>query len=194
MATDKATWDRFRAAGREGELIERELGVHWDDLRFPVSAINPPGQASDPDVDTSDGTLLFAASGVEVVFVQAQLPHAWKQGSAISPHVHWCKTTSASGTLSWNMQYKLAEIGGTFGDFSTADKATLAISDGDTANHHALSAFTDIVIPSNSVSTMLLIKLYRDGDDDTYAADAKLLEFDIHYQIDSRGSDLEYVK
>jgi hypothetical protein len=47
MAVDRALWERFRAAGRERELIERELGLHWEDLRFPVQAINPPGAESD---------------------------------------------------------------------------------------------------------------------------------------------------
>ena len=43
---------------------------------------------------------------------------------------------------------------------------------------------------------MLLIKLSRIGGDasDTYGADARLLEFDIHYQINTLGSELEFVK
>ena len=194
MSIVRETWDRFRAAGREGELIERELGDHWDDLRFPVSTINPPGAVSDPDIDTADGTLLFDDSATEIVFMQVQMPHAWKTGSPISPHVHWCKTSSASGAVSWNLSYRWADIGDVFGAWSTADKATLQITDGDTEDQHALSEFSEIVPPANGVSSMFLIKLYRDGSDDTYAADAKLLEFDIHYQIDSRGSDTEYTK
>ena len=160
MAIDQETWDRFKRKDREGELIERELAVHWDDLRFPAVAINPPGAASDPDVDPTDGTLLFAAGSTEVVFFAVQLPHCWKMGSAISPHVHWVKTTSAAGTVKWTLSYRWADLGETLSAWSDADAAKIA----------------------------------RVGGDDTYGADAKLLEFDIHYQIDSRGSDTEYVK
>jgi hypothetical protein len=188
------TWDRFRALGREGELIERELGDHWDDLRFPVSAVNPPGAASDPDVDATDGTLLFDASATELVFVQVQMPHKWKHGSFISPHVHWCKTTSAAGTVSWQLEYRWAEIGAVLSAWSSADEATLQVSDGDTAEQHALSEFSEIIPPANRTSSMFLMKVSRVGSSDTYGADAKLLEFDIHYKIDSRGSDTEYVK
>jgi len=194
MALDRETWDRFRVAGREGALIERELAVHWDDLRFPVTAINPPGAASDPDIDTTDGTLLFDASGTEIVFVQAQMPHAWQQNSVLAPHVHWCKTSSAAGTVSWQLAYKVAAVGDTFGAWSSADEAVLVVSDSDTEDKHALSSFTDIQLAVDGVSAMLLIKLSRVGGSDTYGADAKLLEFDIHYRIDSRGSDTEFVK
>jgi hypothetical protein len=115
-------------------------------------------------------------------------------GSEISPHVHWCKTTSAAGTVKWTLEYRWADLGEVFSAWSSADTATLVISDGDTAEQHALSEFSKIIPPANVVSSMMLVKISRVGGDDTYGADAKLLEFDIHYQIDARGSDTEYVK
>lgn len=42
------------------------------------------------------------------------------------------------------------------------------------------------------VSSIMDIKLYR--DDDVVTGDVLLKEFDIHYQIDSNGSDQEYIK
>ena len=83
----------------------------WDDLRFPATAINPPGQASDPDVEASSGLLLFDSNGTELIYAFVQMPHAWKEGSSISPHVHWQKTTSAAGDVLWRMRYKMAPIG-----------------------------------------------------------------------------------
>lgn len=35
---------------------------------------------------------------------------------------------------------------------------------------------------------------FRDGENDTYPAQAILLEVDFHYQIDALGSDQEYKK
>ena len=109
-------------------------------------------------------------------------------GSAISPHVHWVKTTSAAGTVKWTLSYRWADLGETLSAWSDADAATLVISDGDTAEQHALSEFSEIIPPANVVSSMMLVKIARVGGDDTYAADAKLLEFDIHFQADSVGS------
>jgi hypothetical protein len=169
----------------------------WDDLRFPATVVKPPGQASDPDFDTTNGTLLFAATGTEVIYVIAQMPHSWKEGSAVSPHIHWYKTTSASGNVVWQLEYKkfpIGEVGDS--EFTVLTASTPAVSDGDTAFRHALTPFDDIDMTGMTLSDMLLMKISRLGGDaaDTYAADAAMMEFDIHYQSDTLGSEYEFVK
>lgn len=170
---------------------------NWEDLKFPASAINPPGQAGDPDFDTTNGTWLFDAAGTEVIYLIAQMPHAWKEGSTIKPHVHWYKSTSAVGNVLWRLEYKKFPIG-EVGDaaFTTLDVTSPAVGDDDTAQQHALSAFADIDMTGMGLSDMLLMKLSRIGGDasDTYGADAALMEFDIHYQVDTLGSEQLYVK
>lgn len=175
----------------------------WDDLKFPATAINPPGQASDPDREADTGLLLFAAAGTELVYALAQMPHAWKEGSDISPHVHWQKTTSAAGDVMWQLAYKISAIGAVMdSEWSvlTASEPVAGTPDNDTANEHLLTSFDDIDMSNGGsnygLSTCILFRLSRLGDDaaDTYGADARLLEFDIHYQIDSLGSEQEFIK
>ena len=60
----------------------------WDDLTFPATAINPPGAASDPGRETTTGLLLFDAAGVELIYCLAQMPHKWKEGTAIQLFQH----------------------------------------------------------------------------------------------------------
>lgn len=168
----------------------------WEDLRFPATAINPPGQASDPDVEASSGLLLFDAAATEVVFVAAQLSHSWAEGTAIVPHVHWQKTTSASGNVLWRLEYKWAPIGEVMdAAFTTVDASTPigATPDTDTADYHMITSFGDVDVSGKNVSDMFIFKVSRVGGDaaDTYAADARLLEIDIHYQKNSLGSEYE---
>lgn len=59
--------------------------------------------------------------------------------------------------------------------------------------------FSDYSTPPASisgVSSMMVCRLYRSPTvtEDTYSNDAGLLEFDLHYQIDSFGSRNEYIK
>lgn len=177
----------------------RLANTSWDDLKFPATAINPPGQASDPDFDTTNGTWLFDAATTEVVFLIAQMPHAWAEGTAISPHVHWYKTTSASGDVMWQLDYKIFPIG-EVGDAAftslTVTDTVAGTPDTDTAQMHLISSFSDIDMTGQTLSTCLLLKLSRVGGNaaDTYGADAALIEFDIHFEIDSLGSDEEFVK
>jgi len=186
------------------EVESTEYAVSWDDLKAPATAINPPGQASDPDRETDTGLLLFAPSGTELVYVMMQMPHAWQEGSNISPHVHWTKTTSASGDVAWQLRHQILPIGEVGpGDWSDADLVSDPVEgtpDGDTAWEHLLTSFTDIEMSDGGsnygLSTCVLFELSRVGGDaaDTYGADARLLEFDVHYQIDSFGSEQEFVK
>jgi len=192
-----------------GGRLERKTGssqyhTSWDDLKFPATAINPPGQATDPDVEADTGLLLFAAAGTELIFTLAQMPHAWSEGSDISPHVHWTKTTSAAGDVAWKLRYQILPIGqvgsGTGVDGGTVTSPVSGTPDNDTAWEHLITSFDGIQMSDASsvygLSTCILFELTRVGGDaaDTYGADARLLEFDVHYQIDSLGSESEFVK
>lgn len=172
--------------------------VQWDDLRFPATAINPPGLAADPDFDTTNGGWLFAAGSTETLFMIAQLPHAWNEGSTLKPHVHWMKTTSASGNVLWRMTYRWSPTGEVWGSTTDLDVTTTVAGtpDTDTANLSLISSFGEIDASDKQISDMLVIQLSRIGGDasDTYGADARMLEFDIHYQLDSFGSNQEFTK
>ena len=176
-----------------------EFEANWDDLRFPATAINPPGQASDPDVEATTGLLLFAAAGTETIFALVQMPHSWKEGSVVKPHVHWQKTTSADGDVYWQLDYKKIPIGDVMDAEFTTLSATTPVSgtpDNDTANEHLLTSFADIDMTGLTLSDCLLCKLSRIGGNaaDTYGADARLLEFDVHFQINTLGSEQLYTK
>jgi hypothetical protein len=171
----------------------------WDDMRFPASAANPPGLASDPDYDTTNGGWLFDAVSTELLFFQAQMPHGWKEGTDIHPHVHWQKTTSAAGDVYWQLDYKKAPIAGVMDAAFTTLSTTSTVPgtpDNDTADEHLISAFDWIDMGGNEISDMFVFKLSRIGGNgaDTYGADVRLLEFDIHYQINSQGSGREFIK
>ena len=167
------------------------LDTTWDDLRAPATAINPPGQESDPDWDNTNGGWLFSDEGTEVLWVIMQMPHAYKIGSNIRPHIHWSPTNTDTGNVLWRMEYKWTS----FEDTDAAEFTTLDILDaGDgTALKHQIAQFAEIDGTGKGLSSILSIKLSRIGGDatDTYNADALLKEFDIHYQIDTPGGSYD---
>ena len=180
-------------------VLTMNTQTFWDDMRFPAAAANPPGLASDPDFDTTNGGWLFAAAGTELLFFAAQIPHSWYEGSTLVPHVHWQKTTSASGDVVWSFEYKWAPLGEAMDAAFTQVTASSTVADtpdNDTANEHMITSFGDLSGEGKQISDMLIMKLSRLGDNgsDTYGADARLLEFDIHYQIDGIGSAQQYTK
>lgn len=182
------------------QLSTHDLRLHtvrpaYEDLRFPASAINPPGAAEDPDFDTTNCGWLFDPGATEVLYVLAQIPHAWKEGTTLKPHVHWEKTTSAAGAVRWQLRYEWASYYEARTSLTTIN-ATTPVADSDTADVHLITPLPTIAGTGRQISDMLCMRLERVGGhaSDTYGADARLLEFDIHYEVDSFGSSQEYSK
>lgn len=168
-----------------------ETAPMWDDLRFPVAAINPVGLAAPPTLNETNGLLEFSASATNTIAIQVQMPHAWQEGSVIVPHVHWRKKTQGTGNVLWSLTYEFKNRGATFTDSPTTVTAdTVAGTDDGTALVHHLTSFGNVAMTGLEISCMGLLTLSRVGGDnaDTYAGVAQLLEFDIHYLIDAFGS------
>lgn len=177
------------------ELIDYFFNtIYWDDLRAPATAINPPGLVSDPDWDNTNGGWLFDAAGTEVLWIVTQMPHTYKEGSNIQPHIHWQPTNTNTGNVLWRMEYKWTNVG----DVEAAGFTTLNVLDAGAgvARTQQIAGFGEIDGTGKRISSMLVLKLSRIGGDatDTYNADALLREFDIHYQVDARGSEEQFVK
>jgi hypothetical protein len=165
----------------------------WDDMRFPVVAINPPGQGSDPTYDVNELGYLFSANGTETLHIIAQMPHTYKEGSDIRPHVHWEPTNVNINNVVWRFSYRWRNNGETIGAWIDVDIQAAAAGIADTLQVNTFGSITKV---DAKISSMLDIKLSRIGGDanDTYNADARLKEFDIHFQKNTNGSFLETIK
>lgn len=176
-----------------GGLPQWGDGPFWEDLTFPATGLNPPGAVSDPDRDPDDGTLLFDAGSTEIIVGVAQMRHRWIEGSTIHPHIHWGPTSTNTGNVLWRLSYSIADVDGVFPAYETLDVTAAA---GGSDDAHLLTEFGEIDMTGFLISVNIKWKVARIGGDaaDTYADDAKLYDFDIHYRSDRPGSRQEYVK
>jgi len=188
----------FREARLADQAFHSIFRTSWDDLRFPAQGINPPGQVSDPAREATTGLLLFGASGTETIAGVAQMPHDWKEGSILGPHVHWQKTVAGAGDVVWQLDYEVVPNGdiATMGYTSQLQSNTIVpqITDDNSANRLLVTDLGEMTMVNKKISCCILWKLSRVGGDaaDTYASDARLVEFDIHYQRGQLGSTYEY--
>lgn len=175
---------------------------YWDDLRVPLTAAragsNPPTfQQFIPSAAGYSGVYAwhFSATITEELFFAVQLPHSWKEGSTIRPHLHWSGTTAGPPPrdVRWQLEWGRAGINQFF-------PATASVSDmvvvAQNQNYHQIDAFTPITMTGQLISSMLICRLARYGNSvlDTYPAAAVALEIDFHYQLDTPGSRQETVK
>jgi len=191
--------DNYLSISNNGDIRLSGSATTWDDLRFPANSINPPGGIGGAAVDTADspfiGTLLFDSNTTEIVAGQAQMPHKWKLGSLISPHVHWSPTSISTGSVVWQFDCDVASAHEAFSGTYTTSGSVAIYADG-TINNHIVSDIIDLDMTGKGLSAIILWRISRIGGSasDTYPDDARLLEFDIHYEIDSLRSNEEYVK
>lgn len=169
----------------------------WDDLRFPAQGINPAGAVDAPTVDTTltdyPGTLLFSGSADNVIAGVAQLPHAWKAGTAIRPHIHWSKPVGSSSAADWVLYYRiLGSAGDAHGALVGPVTGTLAAGTPTVANSMLLTSFGSIDMTSQKESTCLSWQLRRLGNTDADNGTARLFEFDLHYQCGKSGTVDEF--
>jgi hypothetical protein len=168
-------------------------------LRFPAQGINPAGAPSPASLDNGadyPGTLLFAGNQENTVAGVAQMPHAWKEGTEVRPHIHWTKVTADASNLAvgWELRTKTAEKGAAWSGWSAYGAHTLVMGDNTSAEKHNLSTFPAINMTGLLVSCMMVWQLRRRGDTDAYNGQTRLLELDFHYQADTLGSTQETVK
>lgn len=165
----------------------------FDDLRVSINATKSPAVNAPTWTAYKSGEILaFADEAVneEYVTFTVQMPHGWKEGSDITPHVHWVPSTDDAADLyvKWGLTYSWANINDDFPAESTVYGTSEAINN--EADKHVMTNMTAISGTGKTISSMLICKLFRNSSDaaDTYDHDAYLLEFDIHYEIDTMGS------
>lgn len=163
--------------------------ARWDDIIIPGVALS--GGASAPDLTTFQGTIQLwtfdGGSTTEEVFGVFEIPHDYKEGSLLRPHIHFAPINGNGGNVKWQMSYTIASKDAVFPSTTTIT-STSAV--GTSALAHKASEFDTIVGTNVKIGDIIAFRLFRDPTDvaDTYGSDVFLLSVGIHYQIDSTGS------
>lgn len=174
-----------------GDLYNVFQGESWDDLRAPATTIPLRGQAGDPDDDV-DGSLLFDAATGEQIAIIYQMPHAWDRKN-VRFHCHWAKTSNVTGHVRWQERHRIWNNDAVTPDWSAWVNATGISSTTGADQKTRISSFPEWSMTGMRGSCMISVQLRRNGATgaDTYAADARLYEADLHYRVYGLGSETE---
>lgn len=158
----------------------------WEDLRFPVGTAAPVTPNADVSVNKSNNSITFETGAStnlvdDHVYGVAQMPHTWRVGSKIAPHVHF-EQTNADQTNCWYLYHRVQPL---YGQMTTTWTPTGPASNmvAYTSNTiHQLASFPNIDMAGADESSIVDWKVFRDGSAGT--GDIEFKEFDIHYQIE----------
>ena len=194
FGTPATNYSSFEA---DGTLVFKGDATPWEDFRVSlmtttISSTNPPGlERYRRDVgNTSQGVFAYAfdKNTEEEVYFEVQLPHGYKLGTDLKPHIHWGVSTVPAGgtTVRWGLEYTIANMGD---NFPVTQTIYTVATDPVTQYKHIYNSFTDIAGSGiTNVSTMILCRLFRDVTNDNFANDAAAFDIDFHYEIDTIGS------
>jgi hypothetical protein len=164
--------------------------TYWDDLLMPLQQ-GKQGQTDQPAWDATNLGYLFPQNNAtHILYLMCQIPHRWKEGTAIYPHVHWKQ--AANQTPVFKIDYKWTSLGGAVpGAWTTYTMSTKAATY-TSGTIHQLSYGAAIAGTGHTISSVMEIKLYR--DDNAYTGNVLATSFDIHFESDLLGSRTEYTK
>ena len=192
LPSDTRAWIH-RELQKIARVLGAPLGYRWIDLPGPVTAIPLQGSLGDPDRDT-DGTLLFDATAVEQIAQIYQLAHGVNLNQAAKPHLHWRKTTAATGDVVWQMRYQSWTIGtepSAWSSWLARDGRSETVA----SDLREIIDYWEVDISALADSAHIGCQFRRLATDtgDTYAADARLISADAHIQVyEHPGSILEF--
>ncbi len=178
-----------------GAIELQGVATVWEDLQAPAYALQKGG-VNDPDFgkikDNGAGSTgvfayLFSQTLEEELFFSFLLHHAYKEGTDVTPHLHWAPVDANVGTVRWGLEYTWANQLVVFGN-TTLIYVEEAVNNNE--DKHIRSDFAVIAGAGKVIASLLIGRVFRDAThlNDNYGSDAALFEMDIHYERDTMGS------
>lgn len=179
---------RFEA---DGTPVFEDSATNWNDLNLSINSLAVGATA--PANWTITGTSLvikaFSGSGpAESAHGSLEILHDYKEGSDITPHIHWCPTTTASGDVRWQLEYAWVDNG----TISTSTTIGVTVAANGVVGKEARTNFPAISGTGRHIGSRFVFRLFRDPAHvaDTYGDAAGAFDFGIHYERDTIGSRL----
>jgi hypothetical protein len=129
-------------------------------------------------------------------FANFHIPHAWKPGTMLYPHVHFTTTSNASGVVRWAFEYTWARRHDSTGQITFPATSTIYVNftiDANSAYEHFVCEApqgSGIVGTDLEVDSMILMRCYRDCTDpaDTFNEYALGITMDLHHEVDRHST------
>lgn len=196
LVSDGTNWKVLGSSIITGQL--KFADTVWEDLRFPTNAINLPGAGTDPSRSNITGLLEFADGADATIAGSTQMPHGWKPGTAIRPHVHvlFPAAKVSTGVTRWKLEVNRGDYDT---DFEVAYESyvtigTISVTNPDNTKLTVLEGWGDVAMTNIGESGSVLWRISRMGNTDGLDVDTGkvvLLDVDFHYQVEKLGTDDE---
>lgn len=177
-----------------GELTLLGTATVFDDV-YPSSVTIGSG-GSAPSFTAYNGNLRayeFLGSGATTKELNMgfQIPHSYKEGSDIIPHIHiYIPDDGTGGVIKYYCEYTWTNIDQTGTVATTTISGTITRAANAGINNNAILSFGTVTGTGKTISSVFMCRIYRNPADvgDTFGASTWLKSADIHFECDTLGS------
>lgn len=158
----------------------------YDDIIIQALNLRPSG-TTPPTFEVFQDSIYgvsFKNAQTDIVYGSFEIPHTYKEGTALEVHLHWSPSSTNTGDCVFNMAYSIAENGGTFG---TEAQLTFTQAGSGTINKHQYVSANVNITGAITIGTIVCFALSRPTGD-AFSGNAFLHSIGVHYQIDTMGS------
>lgn len=185
------------------QTMHGQATVFKDELQSLIAQLknNPSDKLV---INTEEGTLDYKdnATLADYAIMNVQINHDWKINSTIFPHLHWFQ--NQLNVPNWLVQYRW-QINGQLkeNNWTNFPLNSLVFTFESGSLVQISTNLIGIVPPENvNLSDILQLRLIRDtanestefSTNDVVIGDVPSINFDVHYELNSLGSNTEYSK
>lgn len=175
--------------------INTRTGDGWMDIVSELFARDASNCAEGDEYD-GVGVWRYDADVTRRMFVNFHMPHTWKPGTMLYPHLHFTVTSSAGGVVRLGFRYKFGRRHDSTGQVTFTAANTLYLNFTIPANsqdtHFVAEMPEGFGIPATGleVDAMILMTVFRYGDheDDTFPAGIYAITADLHIETDRHAT------
>jgi len=180
-----------------GHISLEGTATVWEDISEPLTSKNLDSVPGTADYSYADSWIILEKDGLitndaDTINVSYQLKHATKNNSTLKVHLHWKQTSSTVRTITG--KYRIQKNG----QATTTAWQSFSATTNNSAYQYVsgdLNQITNIVdVPLTDVGLSDIVQVRFTRSDSNNSADMYCFMCDAHYEVDSLGSNSEYVK
>lgn len=168
----------------------------WADI---VSEFYTRGGPASPGVSQFIGgiyLLEFSDTDVLEAFANVHIPHSYKLGTMMYPHIHFSTTSNNAGTVRWGVEWTFARRHDSTGQTTFPATSTIYIDFPIPANsanvHFVAEAAQGAGIPGTHIEVdgMVMCRVFRDPThaNDTFVGSVWAITADVHIEVDRHAT------
>jgi len=172
----------------DGTLKFNGSATVWNDIILQVANLKPGN--TPPTFSAIIGGiygLRFNSGVADEVHGAFELPHDYKEGSALVVHCHWSPTTTNGGNIVFGFEYSLGQLGAVLTNALTPTSTPEAAPG--VINRLVRTDIATLVGTNFIIGNIIAFRFYRQkAGTDTFTGNAFVHSIGIHYESDTLGS------